>query len=157
MYRLPVFAAACVLTALASAAGACPDTDALAEITIAKRFDGTAPVHWAPSGWTCGSSDTGSVYTVSCTPTAAAPSGNWVCPHPEVFTSYIGSPLDTLDTSTTCGAKTVSCSPQAAPSVAGFCSDSTAGPGAVPFVCVADYSGVTAATVEWTVLCRSYH
>ena len=157
MSRTIPLAALCLVATVAWPSAATSDTDALAEITIVQRYDGAAPTHFAPSTWTCTSSDVSSVYTVSCTPTAAAPSGNWVCPSPRVLTSYLGSPLDTVDTAVECGTTTAGCAPQQLPSFAGFCDETAAGPAAMPFRCVADYSGTTVATVEWTVLCRTYH
>ncbi len=151
--------AAVLLAVVPGPSAMAADSNAMAQITIRQDLGALAPSHTAPAGWSCTDSNAGGVYTVTCTPTASPPSGSWVCPGPSVVASYLGSPLDTHVGTSGCGGAggaSATCSPQQVPLVTNVCTDSAAGPAAMPFRCVVDYSGITPATVEWTVLCRTF-
>ena len=147
---------AAILVASATALPARADTDVYGEILIHKYSTEQGPTHDAPSGWTCGSQNSGGHYTVTCDKNGSAPDGDWVCPGPYVLATYVGSPLDTHWGTSSCGDTSADCSPQQIPLTSGFCDDSTAGPDGMDFVCDANMQGLSEATTEWTVLCRTY-
>jgi hypothetical protein len=149
--------AVAVVGCLPGASASATDNIARAQITIsmdtARHITATMPgADSTPGAWTCGTSDVGSVYTVSCAPAVAA---TWSCQRAYLLASYTGASTDTLDAASRCGHTAATCHPQQLPYATGYCEDSASGGTLPDFVCEANYAGIIA-SVGWTVVCRTY-
>jgi hypothetical protein len=158
--------AAIAVAALACLAGqpASASDTAYAQITISKDAKGAVTVTppgagSTPSAWSCATDDQSSAVQVKIAVTCVPASGTWTCRTPYLLGTYAGAPGTESATGTTsCATKVATCTAQEnqAPYAVGYCEAHVPDGGALSaFVCKAEYNGLQA-TVEWSILCRTY-